>query len=425
MDKELTAAEKMAKEINDRLAGFQESITKSASKDALDSLILDMKEYQTKNADNLTEYQTKFGDLEQRIKGMSDTLSKMPQTGNEGRTKNLATAIYEQFKSEAWDAHLERRAEGESPVMQLKDITWGAIGAGGTNDVVHNFMPFQIPIYPFEEPVDMRSIVPLGTCDTGSLDYPQEKVYTDGMKPKPETGASDETDITFEMKVENAHRIATFAEVSRRALRNTRWLANYIAQRFMDKFVKVLNTQVLVGTGVGDNLTGLNTIATSYTLAQPGYVDTIPAGESTLWDAILALNSQLYLKANVYANALFVSPQTQFGLTVQKATTREFAYDGVIVKVDEMGIWRVNGIAMFVTKDIPVGEVLMGVISSSVLELLSNGGITMDTTQSHASNFTASMVAFRFETDILFPVYRPVAFIKGVLSAVQGDITSA
>ncbi|RLD77386.1 MAG: phage major capsid protein, partial [Bacteroidetes bacterium] len=222
---------------------------------------------------------------------------------------------------------------------------------------------------------------------------------------------------------ENAHRIATYAEVSRRALRNTAWLSQYLANRFIEKWVKLLNTQVLVGDGIGENLDGVVNQATAYAAAGD-YTNTIPTGESTLIDAVIAMKSQLYDTANVMANACFVSPVTHYQLTVQKTTTRAYAYDQTLAQVDENGIWRINGMALVMSKDIPNGDALIGLITPNVLQLLMNGGLDMATTQSHSTNFVASLVAFRFEADVLFPIYRPYAFITGTLATVQADITA-
>ena len=76
------------------------------------------------------------------------------------------------------------------------------------------------------------------------------------------------------------------------------------------------------------------------------------------------------------------------------------------------------------SKDIPDGKCLVGMISSNVLELLMNGGIDMSTSNSHASIFTSNQVAFRFEADMIFPIYRPYAFIYDTLADVKTDITA-
>ena len=417
-------AEKMADQVNTAISDIKEMVTKSATVEALNAAV---KEFETFKADNDTsEYEEKITALQGDIRKLTDKVGKISISQTPGGG-SLRDRIKSALDTEEWQTHLEKRAEGESPIYQLKDINWGAAGANGTNDVVHNAMPFEVPQYPFEEPFDVRSYVPLGTVDTGSLDYPQELLYTDGQGMQPETGLSDETTITFQMVTENAKRIATYAEVSRRALRNTAWLSAYLANRFMEKFIKLLNTQVLVGDGNGDNLNGIVTQATVWSIAGGNsvYADTIPVGESSLIDAIIAMKSQLYNNANVMANACFVSPVTHYTLTVQKTTTREYAYDNTLAIMGEDGIWRINGLMLIISKDIPDGDALIGLVTPNVLQLLFNGGIDMATTQSHSTNFIASLVAFRFEADVIFPLYRPYAFITGTLATVQGDITAA
>ena len=413
-------AEQLANEINARLDSYKEMVDKSATVEALNEAVKDFESF--KQSNDLTEYDEKMGNLEKDIRKLTEKVGQI-SINDHAMGQSLATQIKAGLESDAWEKHLEKRAEGESPIWQMKDIDWGAAGGNGTNDVVHNAMPFDVPVYPFEEPFDVRSYIPVSTVDTGSLDYPQEKAYTDGMGVKAETGASTEISITFEMQTENAHRIATYAEVSRRALRNTAWLSQYLANRFLEKWVKLLNTQVLAGNGTGENLNGILNQATAY-VAAGAYEDTIPSGESTLIDAILAMKSQLYDSGNVMANSCFVSPVTHYQLTVQKTTTREYAYDQTLAQVDSNGVWRINGMALVMSKDIPDGQALIGMISPNVLQLLMNGGVDMATTQSHSTNFVASLVAFRFEADVLFPIYRPYAFLKGDLATVQADITA-
>jgi len=415
--------EELAKEINEALSGIRDMIKKSATKEEAEALKDDIAKL--RNEFPQEEYADKIDSIEQSVKELSNKVKNVSIVGMPNGV-TLRDRIKEQLETETWQKHLKNRAEGESPIanIETKDINWGAAGANGTNDVVQNAMPFLVPQYPFEEPFDVRSVFPVGSIDTGSLDYPQELLYTDGMGMLAETGGSSETSITFQMVTENAHRIATFAEVSRRALRNTTWLSAYLANRFMEKFVKLLNTQSLVGDDTGENLNGVYNQATAYAAAG-AFTDTIPSGESTLIDAVIAMKSQLYDTANVMANVCMVSPVTHYQLTVQKTTTREYAYEQQLAQVDSMGMWRINGMTLIMSKDIPDGEALIGLVAPTVLELLFNGGLDMSTTQSHASNFIGSIVAFRFEADVLFPVYRPYAWIKGDLATVQDDITAA
>lgn len=412
--------EEMAAAISESIKDIKQMVEKSATVEALNAAIAEFNTF--KDGADLEGHKTKISDLEKTIRKLTDKVGKISITGYPGGA-SLAARIKEAFSTDVWKKHLENRAEGESPIYALKDINWGAAGGEGVNDVVPNAMPFVIPQYPFEEPFDVRSYVPVGTVDSGSLDYPKEKLYTDGMGVEAETGLSDETTITFEMVTETAHRIATFAEVSRRALRNTAWLSQYLANRFMEKFIKLLNTQVLVGNGTGENLNGIITQASAFPAAG-AFTDTIPTGESTLIDAVIAMKSALYNTANVMANACFVSPVTHYQLTVQKTTTREYAYDGVLAQVDENGVWKLNGMVLIMSKDVPDGDALIGLISPNVLQVLMNGGIDMATSQSHSTNFAASLVAFRFEADVLFPIYRPYAFMTDTLATVQADITA-
>ena len=404
----ITDPEKIQQEILESIKGFKEMIKDTPNREAFKALQDDFNNFKTDN--DLSGFTTQVKGIEQDLKKLNDKVGKLSINAYPGGNA-IVNLIQKALGTDEWKSHLDKRAEGESPIFSLKDIDWGAAGANGTNDVTPNARPFMIPQYPFEEPFDIRAYLPTGMVDTGSLTYPQELLYTDGMGVVSETGASSATSITFQDVTENAHRIGTHAIVSRRALKSTIWLANYLANRFMEKFIKELNTQSIAGDGTGENLDGLLNQATTYA-AGGAWTDTIPSGESTLWDCLLAMKSQLRKNANAMANACFVSSVTHYQLTVQKATTREFAYDGVIVNVDENGVWRVNGMSLAVSDDVPDGDALIGLVLPTVVELLLHGGIDMSTSNSHAEIFTSSQVAFRFEADVLMPIYRPYAFLK-------------
>jgi hypothetical protein len=417
----------VAEEINGRLKEFKSQLEKSADLETVEALEKDYKEFRQKNEDSLKEFEAKSVDLENRLKESIDRMNKIG-TKAAPQTKALSSTILEEFKSDKWKHFLENRGEGPTPKMQINDAIFKAVTWGGTDKidgVVHNYMPFDIPIYPFYEPLDMRLILPIGTSDTGSLDYPQRKAITSGMDVKPETGESDPTDFTVEMKTETAKRIATHTDVSRRALKSTNWLANWIAGQFREEYVKKLNTQVLVGDGTGDNFNGLHTIATAYTTGA-GMTGKIASGESTLIDAVLSMRTGYYVANNTWPNALFVSPVVHWELSTAKQTTREFlnptVFTPATTEVD--GVVRIGGMAVYAAKDIPDNTCVMGLVSQQAVELLNFDGIILDSTEYHDKNFTSALITFRLESEMLFPIYRPYCFMKADLNAVKTAITA-
>ena len=411
----------VAEEINGRLTEFKSQLEKSATSDAVEALEKDYKEFRTKNEDSLKDFEAKSTDLENRLK---ESIDRMNKTGAKAspQVKTMRSHILEEFKTEKWSKFLHNRGEGPSPKMDLKEVSW--LGTDKVDGVVHNFMPFQLPIYPFYEPVDMRLILPVGTSDTASLDYPQRKALTGGVVVAAETAESTATDFTMEMKTINSKRKATHTDVSRRALRSTNWLANWIAGQFQEEFVKALNTDIITGDGTGEHFDGLINQATAWT-APTGMTAKIASGESTLIDSVLAMKTGFYLANNAWPNALFVSPTNAWLLDGAKATTREFVNPNVYVQANEFdGVTRIGGITVYASKDVPDNTSVMGLISQNTIELLNFEGITIDSTQYHDKNFTSNLITFRLESDMLLPIYRPYCFIKADLSAVQTAITA-
>jgi HK97 family phage major capsid protein len=416
---ELTTKQ-VADQINERMTELKSQLAKSADLDMVKALEADYKEFRSKNEEVLKEFESKSTDLENRLKEQIDRMHKSGKQASPSQ-KSLRSAILEEFKTDKWQDFLQNRGEGASPKMDVKAVTWG--GTDKVDPVVHNFMPFDIPVYPFYEPVDMRLILPVGTSDTASLDFPQRKALTGGVAPVAETTESQATDFTFEMNTVNAVRKATHTDVSRRALRSTNWLANWIAGQFQEEFVKSLNTDIIMGDGTGDSFNGLDDIATAWT-APASMQGKINTGESTLIDAVLAMRTGFYVATNAWPNALFVSPTTAWLLSGAKATTREFVNPNVFAVTNESGVLRIGGITIYVMKDVADDNAIMGLISQQTIELLNFDGITIDSTQYHDKNFTSNLVTFRLESDMLLPIYRPYCFVKADLSAVQTAITA-
>jgi len=417
--------EEIAADLNQRMDGFKELIEKSATKEALVVLEGQIKEYQTKSekaGEDTEEYQLKMDDLTKLVTAQAAKIKKITPAGFNVPV-TLASQIEEQLKGEAFqDYAVKRKGKGDGPTMQLKDISW--IGTGQVGEVVQNYMPFQVPIYPDMEMFNIYLLVALGTSSEGSIDYPKEKAYVNEMNNLLETTPSTKTEITFEMVTENAKRTGTHANVSRRALRNTPWLAQYLAGRFMEWFIAHMNTQIIAGDGIAENFDGILSYAPDYALAT-ALQNIIPAGESSLLDAVIALKSQLKSTTNIVANVLLVSSITATQLLLQKSTTREWLQQEPVVQVTENGMTKINGMLVVESNDVTVGAGVVGYFGPTSIQLFNNGGIDLSSTEYHDKNFTSNLVTFRFEADQILCVYKETAFLQGVLATVQGDITAA
>ena len=113
---DIKTAEKMAEQVNLAISDIKEMVTKSATVEALNAAV---KEFETFKADNDTsEYEEKITALQGDIRKLTDKVGKIsiPQTPGGG---SLRDRIKSALDTEEWQTHLEKRAEGESPIYQL------------------------------------------------------------------------------------------------------------------------------------------------------------------------------------------------------------------------------------------------------------------------------------------------------------------
>lgn len=119
-------------------------------------------------------------------------------------------------------------------------------------------------VAPAQRRLTLRSLIPHLPTSGGSVQYLQETGFDNQTSPVSETTTKPESNITFELKTAAVVTLAHWIRISAQALADIPQMMAYINGRLRYGLGYVEDLQLLRGSGVGNNLTGLLIGATAY-----------------------------------------------------------------------------------------------------------------------------------------------------------------
>ncbi|MEG5435030.1 phage major capsid protein, partial [Enterobacter asburiae] len=124
----------------------------------------------------------------------------------------------------------------------------------------------QIPgiIMPGLRRLTIRDLLAQGRISSNALEYVREEVFTNNADVVAEKALKPESDITFSKQTANVKTIAHWVQASRQVMDDAPMLQSYVNNRLMYGLALKEEGQLLNGDGTGDNLEGLNKVATAY-----------------------------------------------------------------------------------------------------------------------------------------------------------------
>lgn len=237
------AIEDSHKNVSELFAAQKQEIetTGKVSKQLQDDLI--------KVQDELKKSGTRLFDLEQK-------LSEGPE--NPGEKKSFAERASEDLVK-SWNG-----SKGSFDAKTFnKSLGSSAASAGAL------IQPMQVPgiIMPGLRRLVIRDLLAQGRISSNSLEYVREEVFTNNAAPVAEKALKPESDITFSKQTANVKTVAHWIQASRQVMDDAPMLQSYVNDRLMYGLALKEEYQLLNGDGTGDNLEGINNVATDYDTA--------------------------------------------------------------------------------------------------------------------------------------------------------------
>lgn len=335
-----------------------------------------------------------------------DTLSmKMKgQISKEAERESFGNVLEKEMLSKADDIAKFERKEIKSFSLELK-----AVGDMSTANVTGGnrygqLMADGIRMNPNRK-VHMRDILPGGSIGPGnSFTFMRENGNGEGdPAPVAEGALKPQFDLDLIESTVQIETIAGWLRISRKMLNNVPGMISYLQQRLPEKFLRVLDAQVLYGNGTTPNLKG---ILTAGNFVNSGATASAPLIEKIIED--ISLLEDTYERD---ANGILFRPKDYYSFFLNKAAgSGEYDLPQGVTFVN--GQLYVLGIPAWASTAINSPDYVVGDFDMGA-QLLTQEGMRIEFFEQDGTNVRENKVTVRIEGNYALPVYGPDYFIKG------------
>lgn len=158
--------------------------------------------------------------------------------------------------------------------------------------------------------------------------------------------------VLYVEKTANVKKIAVYGKVTTEMLADLPQLISYIQNNLMKRLDIVVENQLLTGDNIGDNLNGLDTVATAFSAGAMANL----IQDANEFDVINAIATQVEL-ANGIPNAIFIHPSTMQALKAVKTSYGEPLWK---TYTDMLGEMTIAGMKVISTPAITAGKFIGG-----------------------------------------------------------------
>lgn len=257
----------------------------------------------------------------------------------------------------------------------------------------------------FQQP-RVADLMPNGTTNSNMVRYLKETTATNAADTVAEEGAKPESTLILDEVDEPVRKIATLLPVTDEMLEDYEQTRSYIDGR-LGFFVRLAeDDQLLNGTGVAPDLTGILN-RSGLQAAQALATDTRP-------DAVYKQITNIRTNAFVEPDGLVIHPSDWQDFRLAKDANNQYYAGGPFYGPygnggsagENPNLW---GLRVVVTTRIAAGTALVGAFREGA-QVFRRTGIRIDATNSHNDDFAKNRTTIRAEERLALAVYRPGGF---------------
>ena len=382
---ELAKIEKAIEEQQTRIQGlFDEqkkeiSSTGEISKKLQDDFVKLQEELKTSGA--------RLFDLESKLAG--------GQLDNPETKKNFAERAAEDIKK-GWNGSTSGKVDVKSFSKALGS------GAGSAGALVQAQRNPGI-LMPGLRRLTIRDLLAQGRTTSNAIEYVRENVFTNGAAPVAEGALKPETQLTFTKETANVKTIAHWIQAARQIMDDAPMLESYVNGRLLFGLDLVEEGQLLNGDGTGDNLLGLNQVASAYDTA-------LNATGDTRADQIAHAIFQTS-ESEFEASGLILNPRDWHSIALLKDADGRYIFGGPAAFAAKV-MW---GLPVVATKAQAQGSFTVGGfdLASQIWDRMD---ATIEVSNQDRDNFVKNMLTILCEERLAVTHYRPTAIIKGTFA---------
>lgn len=359
-----------------------------------------------------TEAKERIDNLLTEFNGVKASVAELEQKavrrpGADGQ-EEFKTAGQRVVESEAFKG-MDSASRGKSMrvSMERKDLmnVTGTVGSGVSpgNSLVGPDRQVGI-IHAPQRKMTIRDLLMPGQTDHSSIEYVVETGFTNNAGMQVEGAAKGKSNITFDLKSAQVRTIAHYFKASRQLLDDAKGLASYIDGRAEYGLRFKEEQQFLSGDGSGANILGLMPQASTF-VANANV--TVTAG--TALDRMRLAILQVVL-AEYPSSAFILNPIDWAQIELTKDLEGRYIIASAVNGTDP----RMWGLPVVETQAMAQNNFLTGAFNLAA-QIFDRMDVEILLSTENEDDFIKNMCTIRAEERTLLAVYRPEAFVTGLV----------
>lgn len=380
-------------------------LAKLEGNEALISDVKSMKEAGEEFRKNLSQETAKLNEKATALQAQLDAVDARTQAGFASAQKgqSFSSELEKAFASDAFGNYKSGNANKVKLDLELKeDMT---IGNSYTGEVIPADRVPDLKFTPNRK-VNVRQLLPVGQTSSNLIRFVRETAYDNAAAPTAQGSPKPQSDFDLAAIDRSVRTIPTFMRLTKEMLDDTPGLIAYLSSRAPSKLLNVEDTQLLYGSGIGQNLHGFATDGSAYT--------TVRFGSTVNRFDVLAAAVVQTTKNEYAPNAIMINPTDYLRLVSTKETDGAYilpsyvSMSGGQMFIMGVPVYAINGV---VAGDFFVGDFALG------SQLFVRQGITLEFFEQDADNVTKNFVTVRVEERIALAVYTSQSIVYGSFAA--------
>lgn len=247
-----------------------------------------------------------------------------------------------------------------------------------------------------------------GTISGNAISYFVEGALEGAFTTVAEAGAKPQLHVVDPTVVTDAlKKIAGFVKFTDEMTEDLDFYVSEINGRLLYELAKFEEQQLLSGAGTGSTIQGI--------LLRSGIQTETGATKADNPDAVFRAMTKVSTGSGLDADGIVVNPADYQAFRLSRDTNGQYYGGGFFAGEYGNGTLTAQpplwGLRTVVTPAIAAGTVLVGAFSQAAT-VYRKGGVRVESTNSHASDFTSNLVTVRAEERIALAVRRPSGFVK-------------
>lgn len=276
--------------------------------------------------------------------------------------------------------------------INLKTLLTTTAGFGPETVRTGDIVPFAT------RPIQVADLLPQVQTTQAAVQYMEETTYTNAAAEAAEAAAYPEAALAFTERTSMVRKLAVYLPVTDEQLEDAPQIRGYIDNRLPFMIRQRLDSQVLTGTGVAPNLTGI--LNTTGIQSQARGTDPVP-------DAIYKALVKVETVGQAITNAVVMNPTDWQNVRLLRTA------DGLYIwgNPSDAGPERIWGLQVTRAQALAAGTALVGDFANFA-QLAVRRGIDVQVSNSHSTYFVEGKQAIRADMRVALVVFRPTAFVQ-------------